>query len=425
MRQRSLTPSPSVIGGAALTIPSPGTRGILFLHPAPNPTFVPFGPGRMLLGRDPAAGVPLDGKAVSWQHAEITNRDGDSYIRDLDSTNGVIVKGQRVREARLDDGTLIRIGDFFGMIATAPGPRASAVFPEAESLGLVIGPALATALAPLAETLRDQGGLFTIEGETGTGKSLIARLVHARLRPGGPFVAVESGRVQDGAAMDRILADAARGVVYLSNLPNLAPLAQTRLADALRAPDAERLCLVGGSQEPLATARDNGEVLPALLEALAAATPAVRRLSLPPLRERVVEIPGLFRHLLQQYGRRPHAGRASANAPSLSTELVERLCIYDWPCNVREMVLIVQRLVSLHSDEPRLRATHLPPRLMPPDREGTTLPVAPVGDVDPSALLNAVRAAGGNISSAALRLGITRERAYRLIDRLGLVRGSA
>jgi transcriptional regulator of acetoin/glycerol metabolism len=68
---------------------------------------------------------------------------------------------------------------------------------------------------------------------------------------------------------------------------------------------------------------------------------------------------------------------------------------------------------------------HLPARLQPPDREDTTLPVAPVAGVDLRELLNAVRDSGGNIGGAALRLGITRERAYRLIDRLGLVRGSA
>jgi two-component system response regulator HydG len=203
----------------------------------------------------------------------------------------------------------------------------------------------------------------------------------------------------------------------------LPPLAQTRLADALRAASTGDLCVIAGSQAPLESALQSGDLLPALFEVFGPAT--AQTLHLPPLRERLVEIPALFRHLVVLHGR-PGAARARAIAgPSLSTELVERLCLYDWPCNVREMVLIVQRLIALHGDEPRLRAAHLPARLSP-EREGsTTSPVAPVSGVDLSALLDAVRDAGGNISGAALRLGITRERAYRLIDRLGLVRGSA
>jgi DNA-binding NtrC family response regulator len=197
---------------------------------------------------------------------------------------------------------------------------------------------------------------------------------------------------------------------------------QTRLADALRGPGAAKLCLIAGSQEPLEHAVANGDLLPDLFDAFAP-SPA-RRLRLPPLRERLLDIPGLFRHLIVMHGRPGVRSRGSAG-PSLSTELVERLCLYDWPCNVREMVLIVQRLIALHGDEPRLRAAHLPTRLAAEPEGSTTSPVAPVAGVDLGALLNAVRDAGGNVSDAALRLGITRERAYRLIDRLGLVRGSA
>jgi hypothetical protein len=428
---QSLTPPPHAPPNAPPASGNPtagpaAARGIVFIHPGPAAAFVPFPPGRMILGRDPSAGLPLDGKAVSWQHAELSCNGPDIFIRDLDSTNGVIVKGQLVREARLEDGTLVRIGDFLGVVADAPAPQEPIpVFAEASRLGLVVGPVLGRALAPLRDLGEGAGATITLEGETGTGKSLVARLIHARVRPTGPFLAIDCGSLEDGPAMDRVLIDAARGAVFLCNLTTLAPLAQTRLADAMRGPDAANLCLIAGSQEPLLSAVKNGELLPALFEAFAPGTGSVISVRLPPLRERLVEIPTLFRHLLVLHGR-PGAGRVRVSAgPSLSTELVERLCLYDWPCNVREMVLIIQRLIALHGDEPRLRAAHLPARLAP-DREGsTTSPVAPVAGVDLGALLNAVRDAGGNISGAALRLGITRERAYRLIDRLGLVRGSA
>lgn len=405
---------------APATSPAP-VRGIVFVHPAPTPSFVPFPAGRMILGRDPAAGIPLDGKAVSWQHAELSCTGGDVVIRDLDSTNGVMIKGQPVREARLDHGALIRIGDFLGVLASAPpADDATRAFPEADKLGIVMGPVLTAALAPLRQLGPGDGARITIEGETGTGKSLVARLVHARVRPLGPFRTIDCASL-DETAVTQVLDDAARGVVLLGNLTGLTPTAQIRLAHALRAPAAEQLCLIAASQEPLARSVDSGNLLPALFEAFA--SPLALPVRLPPLRDRLIEIPALFHHLLAVHGQRAIRGRS--RPPSLSTELVERLCLYDWPCNVREMALIVQRLIALHGDEPRLRAAHLPTRLMPPDREGTTSPVAPVAGVDTSALLKAVRDAGGNINGAALRLGITRERAYRLIDRLGLVRGSA
>jgi hypothetical protein len=419
--------------GASGPRPRATGRGIVFIHPAERPSFVAFPPARMVLGRDPAAGIPLDGRAVSWQHAEIFSVERDFFIRDLESTNGVVIAGHRVGEARLDDQTLLRIGDFLGVVTEGPvADDSDELFPEATRLGLVIGPALGAALAPLAQL--SQGGQGTandptttatriaIEGETGTGKSLIARLVQARVRPKGTFAVIDCASwniADEGPAGLPRLYEAALprdgrtppGTLYLTNLTALSPPAQARLLAALRDKTAETLSLVVGSQEPLEQAERSGRLDPGLRALLAPLT-----VRIPPLRKRTMEIPRLFRRLLAQSARR---------APSLSTELIERLCLYDWPCNVREMSLVAQRLMALHGDEPRLRVAHLPARLQPPDRDDTTLPVAPVVGVDLRELLNAVRDSGGNIGGAASRLGITRERAYRLIDRLGLVRGSA
>jgi hypothetical protein len=397
-------------------------RGVVFIHPSERPTFVAFPPGRMVLGRDPAAGIPLDGRAVSWQHAELWWSDEQTFIRDLESTNGVVIAGQRVGEARLDDGMLLRIGDFLGVVAQGPvHDHGDEEFPEAAALGLVVGPVLAAALQPLGK-LSPRASTpprLAVEGETGTGKSLIARLVHARLRPKGAFAAIDCATwniADEGpSGLPRLReanAEGKPGTLYLTNVTALSPPGQARLLAALNEKGAEKLAVVVGSQEPLDQAVSSGRLDAGLHTALAQVT-----VKLPPLRQRTMELPRLFRHLMAQAARR--------RPPSLSTEFIERLCLYDWPCNVREMSLLAQRLSALHSDEPRLRVAHLPARLQPPDRDDTTLPVAPVAGVDLRELLNAVRDSGGNIGGAALRLGITRERAYRLIDRLGLVRGSA
>jgi transcriptional regulator of acetoin/glycerol metabolism len=97
--------------------------------------------------------------------------------------------------------------------------------------------------------------------------------------------------------------------------------------------------------------------------------------------------------------------------------------LYDWPLNVRELVLLVRRLLAVHGHEPALKRSMLPERMFgaapgptsppspaTPARESTT------DDVAFDRLLQALRAHAGNVSRAADALGITRSRAYRLLE---------
>ena len=97
--------------------------GILFVHPEAAPRFVSLTSARALVGRDPASAVPLQGRAVSWHHAELQTIAGSTLVRDLESTNGVQLEGRRVREARLEEGALLRIGDFLAVVSAAPWPE--------------------------------------------------------------------------------------------------------------------------------------------------------------------------------------------------------------------------------------------------------------------------------------------------------------
>jgi len=107
---------------------------------------------------------------------------------------------------------------------------------------------------------------------------------------------------------------------------------------------------------------------------------------------------------------------------------VERLCLYDWPFNVRELGLLVRRLLVLHGQGPMLKLQHLPERFqieLGPQPEGLQLEPARLEatperlDVDApdfAALLEALRASGGNVARAAQSLGISRQRAYRMMQ---------
>src|SRR5262249_29887476 len=165
--------------------------------------------------------------------------------------------------------------------------------------------------------------------------------------------------------------------------------------------------IVVASQQSLLEAARQGRFRPDLLARLEGVTVA-----LPPLRRRREDVPSLFSQFLSELGQ----GRA----PALEGDLVERLAVYDWPFNVRELVLLARRLTVLHRDESTLRASHLPERMRhpaPPAVEAAAPgPSPPAEAVELPALVAALRAVGGNVARAAAMLRITRHRACRLVE---------
>jgi transcriptional regulator of acetoin/glycerol metabolism len=110
--------------------------------------------------------------------------------------------------------------------------------------------------------------------------------------------------------------------------------------------------------------------------------------------------------------------------------LVEQLCLYDWPLNVRELTTAVRRLLVLCGHEGHLKLDHLPARLRQRARatDEAKLVLEPAQDRSPgpsevdrddfdyARLVNALRRHDGNMSRAAADAGISRQRAYRLIQ---------
>ncbi|HTU60761.1 MAG TPA: helix-turn-helix domain-containing protein, partial [Polyangiales bacterium] len=112
-------------------------------------------------------------------------------------------------------------------------------------------------------------------------------------------------------------------------------------------------------------------------------------------------------------------------------KFVEALCVYDWPLNVRELALLVRRVLGLHGNEPRLKKTHLPERML----DAASSAVEPASDKAAAArdsnkrawkktdddsefdaLVAALRAHGGSVAKAAAAIGLNRARAYRLLS---------
>jgi DNA-binding NtrC family response regulator len=136
-------------------------------------------------------------------------------------------------------------------------------------------------------------------------------------------------------------------------------------------------------------------------------------LYLPPLRARRSDISQLFEHFLVQL--RPEG------TPRLEPELVERLALHDWPFNVRELLQLARRLAVLQGAESVLRVKHLPREILAAE-SSLPNPVEPLhpspspAAIDLTSLLAALRETGGNVTRAAAQLGVTRQRAYRLLE---------
>jgi two-component system C4-dicarboxylate transport response regulator DctD len=276
-----------------------------------------------------------------------------------------------------------------------------------------------------------------ILGETGAGKELAARAIHARSdRARGPFVAVNCGALPvelagselfghekgafTGALSRRIgkFEHAQGGVIFLDEIESMPLDLQIRLLRVLQERELERL----GGNQPIAL---NLRVIAATkpdLKALAAAGKFredlyyrldVARLRTPALRERLGDVPMLFRAFVQGA-----AARRGAQAPETGPEEMARLAAHDWPGNVRELKNVAERFalgLGLHlggaGTEPDAADGEGEPR------EGLA---ARIDAFERALLIAALRRAEGRVTDACADLIVPRKTFYDKLARHGL-----
>ena len=287
-----------------------------------------------------------------------------------------------------------------------------------------------------------------VVGETGTGKELVARALHRfGSNPTGPFVAVNCGAIPDtlleselfghtkGAFTDAhrprrgALAQANGGTAFLDEIGDVSPAFQVKLLRFLQ--DGIIRPVGADVGEPVrvrivaATHRD----LPALVAAGTFRQDLYYRLAgyeirLPPLRDRLTDLPVLVEH----FRRRAEAELGIATAPA-SEEMLAALAARPWPGNVRELEQTVRRLII---DTGGLRDTTALPPIAPvasAAREGAPSPtpspppapaLASLDEAERDHILRVLAATGGNRSAAARILGIERKTLVRKLRRLGI-----
>jgi transcriptional regulator with PAS, ATPase and Fis domain len=391
--------------------------------------------GTVVFGRDASAGFPLPGHEASRRHAEVQRFGPIPTLRDLESRNGTWVNGQRITESPIGPSDVVRIGEWIGIVLEL----AEDGLPfELRDLGArwFGGATLAQAILP-AQRVAPTDLPVIIEGETGAGKEGLARSLHA-WSGRGSFVAVNCAAIPPAMAEGELFgyrkgaftgADRANlgffrtadgGSLFLDEILDLPLPVQTKLLRVLEQREVQPLGesrpvpvnvrILCATQEPLSRAVAERRFRADLLARLDGLT-----VCLPPLRRRREDIAPLFLLLWGEHVRGP--------TPTLDPKFVEALLLYDWPLNVRELVLLVRRLAAIHGNEPVLKRSMLPERMLggmaagsSPARPSTPARAPAADDAAFEQLVGALRQHGGNITRAALALGITRSRAYRLLE---------
>src|SRR6266403_1003037 len=292
----------------------------------------------------------------------------------------------------------------------------------------------------IIQTAAGSDATVLVQGESGTGKEIIANAIHAQSkRSRGPLVKMNCAAVPEtlleselfghekgaftGADKRRIgrFEQADGGTLFLDEICEMQPRLQAKFLRALQEREIERL----GSSTPIPVdvriiAATNRDLKQALDEGVLREDLYYRLnvilLHVPPLRERMDDVPILAMHFLRKY-----AAREGAAMAGIADEAMNVLLGYSWPGNVRELENAVERGVVLGQGE-KLRAADLPPQVA--RRTDDEHPLVPahltLEEMEKLAIVQALRLTGGNKSEAAERLGIHRTSLYDKMRRYGI-----
>ena len=291
----------------------------------------------------------------------------------------------------------------------------------------------------LAQRVAGVDATVLVRGESGTGKSVLARAIHdLSSRRGGPFVKVNCGAIPEtlleselfghekgaftGAIRQKLglfeIADG--GTLFLDEIGDISLPVQVKLLEVIEDKAFHR---VGGTERRICDVRLLAATHRNLEEAIAQGEFRedlfyrlnVFPLTLPPLRERRDDIPALVEHFLRQRG---------LEGRKMEREAMARFEVYEFPGNIREMENLLERALILAGDAP-LQPGHFPTlnhvELPVVDKVG---PMAPgsldVDEHEKRLILAALAKSGGNKSQAAQLLGMTRRTLYSRMERHGI-----
>jgi Nif-specific regulatory protein len=369
-----------------------------------------------------------------------------------DRVVGVLEVVNPIGRARFNDGDL-EVVEIFANLAAAAAAQAQAfdhvrrenrALRQAAPRTPIIGhsPPLMQMLQ-LCQTVAAATTTVLLLGETGTGKELAAKEIHALSpRRDKPFIAINCAAIQENLLESELFGHekgaftgataqkpgnfelASGGTLFLDEVGEMSYPLQAKL---LRVVQEREFVRVGGTRTITCDVRLIAATNRNLKEEMEAGRfredlyyrLSVFPIELPPLRERIEDIPLLVEHFLRQIA--PSLGRP---VPAIDAEAITCLCDYRWPGNIRELRNIVERCALLAPD--LITRKHLPPEISA-GNPGPPPAAASVADGgsrleihERSVIVEALNAAHWNCSAAARRLGVSRDILRYRIKKHGL-----
>jgi DNA-binding NtrC family response regulator len=308
----------------------------------------------------------------------------------------------------------------------------------------------------LIHKVKDQDVTVLIQGESGTGKELVARAIHQHsARSDHPFIPVNCAAIPENLLESELFGhekgsftgadnrsvgrfeQADKGCIFMDEIGDMSPATQAKVLRVFEGHAFER---VGGREKITADVRiiaatnldleekiSTGDFREDLFYRLSAFP-----LFLPPLRERMEDIPLLTAHLVREYNR-----NSPRKITAITLKAVEKLLNYSWPGNIRHLDNVIKRAAIL-AEEGVIDDSHIIPerrRLKPagegsrkdgdgphPEREEgfAALPIRSLDEVEKEAIEVALSQTSMNVSQAARALGITRVTLYKKMKKYGL-----
>ena len=368
---------------------------------------------RAAKGKDPACAVILMTGRGTMETVMAATRGGVfDYIAKPFDLDVMLDAVSRAEAALQDDG----------------GEAEEEELPETEMIGNSAG---MVEIYKIVARVAPTDATVIIEGETGTGKELVARMIHRNSRRAAhPFVPVDCGAISPhlleselfgamrgaytGADRDRmgVFEAANRGTAFLDEIGDIEPEFQVKLLRFLqereiRPVGASRskevdVRVIAATNRDLQKLTDDGRFRLDLWYRL-----NVVRIVMPPLRERRNDIPVLTRFFFHKY-----TGKYQREVRLMDAG-IKALQDYTWPGNVRQLQHLIERLTIL-ADRIDADAVHNALTVM----ESREKPVDTLAEAEEDQIRRVLAATGGNKSKAAQILGIERKTLYRKLERM-------
>lgn len=399
------------------------------------------------IGTAPDNEFVLRDDTVSRRHCEIESSSQGVRVRDTGSTNGIFAGGLRIYDAALPDSSQLRLGDTQLSVVRLE-EKVDRIQAATDRFGDVIGISdrMRELFADL-ERIAATDMTLLVEGETGTGKDVIAEAVHrASARADGPFIVFDCGAVAPNLAESELFghergaftgAVAARagvfeqadgGTLFLDEIGELPKDLQPKLLRALEKREVKRLGsaktipvdarIIAATNRSMTFEVKRGVFREDLYFRLAGAQVVV-----PPLRERMADLPPLVEHFLS-------LERPPRSVDEVRPEVWQMFQTHRWPGNVRELRNAVQRLLitperPITPASPRAGESETDPNDAASVR---TLPLRVArreasDRFEQGYIRNLLAQTGGNVSRAAILAEVSRQMLQKLLRKHGVSDG--